>query len=296
MTHSLNIRGSLYEIKRPQVMGIINVTPDSFYAGSRVDLSEVLARVEVMLRDGADMLDLGGYSTRPGAAEVSAEEEVDRLLPAIDKIRSRYEDVIISIDTFRADVARACMEHGADIINDISGGDMDPEMFATVAELNAPYILMHTRGTPATMQSLTDYEDVTAEVLKDLAFKCDRLRQMGVSDIIIDPGYGFAKTVDQNYELLGNQRAFEALGCPILTGISRKTMIWKELGITPAESLNGTTALNMLALMNGADILRVHDVKEASETVRIYEAYRRNLTDRHIITTRGEGKTRIELI
>ena len=273
MTHSLNIRGSLYEIERPQVMGIINVTPDSFYAGSRVDLSELLARVEVMLRDGADMLDLGGYSTRPGAAEVSAEEEVDRLLPAIDKIRSRYEDVIISIDTFRADVARACMEHGADIINDISGGDMDPEM-----------------------QSLTDYEDVTAEVLKDLAFKCDRLRQMGVSDIIIDPGYGFAKTVDQNYELLGNQRAFEALGCPILTGISRKTMIWKELGITPAEALNGTTALNMLALMNGADILRVHDVKEASETVRIYEAYQRNLTDRHIITTRGEGKTRIELI
>lgn len=281
----LNIRGNLVEFTRPAVMGIVNVTPDSFYDGSRTSASEAADRVAAMLDDGADMIDLGGYSSRPGAEAVSVTEELERLLPAIDSIRERFPDVLLSVDTFRAAVAEKCLSHGADIINDIGGGDLDHAMFETVARTGAPYILMHMRGTPASMQSMTDYTDVAADVLRDLAFKTDRLHRLGVCDVIIDPGFGFAKTVDQNYRLLGALGAFRELGCPVLAGVSRKTMIWKELGISPGESLNGTTAINMIALINGADILRVHDVRECAETVRLYEAYRRNMPEEtHVIS------------
>lgn len=262
---------------RPVVMGIINVTPDSFYAASRRDADGAALQAAAMVQAGCDIIDLGGYSSRPGAADVTPEEESARLLPAIKTIRDAVGDAVpLSIDTFRASVAEACVAAGADIINDISGGDLDDDMFDTVARLRVPYILMHTRSNPADMQSHTQYEDVTAEVVRDLAFKIDRLRQLGVADVIADPGFGFAKTLDQNYELMANLMAFKALHCPLLVGISRKSMIYKELGLTPQESLNATTALHMAALINGADILRVHDVKEAVETVRIYEALQRN--------------------
>lgn len=283
----LNIKGDLREYKRPLVMGIINVTPDSFYASSRTSLDSVRAKAREMLASGADIIDLGGCSTRPGAPIPSEKEEMSRLLPAIKEIREECgADALISVDTFRSNVAAESVNAGADIINDISGGDLDADMFATVAGLKVPYVLMHTRGTPDRMQSLTEYEDIGAEVLRDLAFKTDRLHQLGVSDIIIDPGFGFAKTLDQNYRLLGDLPAFTRIGCPLLVGISRKSMIFKELGITPEEALNGTTALNMTALMNGADILRVHDVKEACECVRLFSAYARNPQNpAHSITT-----------
>lgn len=288
---TLNIAGRLRIWQRPLVMGIINVTPDSFYAGSRTAPGDVAARAVRMVSEGCDMLDIGGYSSRPGADTVSEAEECARLLPAVAAIREGVgDDVPVSVDTFRASVASKCIDAGADIINDISGGDLDPDMFSTVAALKVPYILMHTRGNPAEMQHLTDYEDVTAEVLRDLAFKIDRLRQEGVADIIADPGFGFAKTLDQNYELMDNLRVFRELRCPLLVGISRKSMLYKELGIQATDALNATTALNMAALMNGADILRVHDVKEAVETVRVYMALRRNMTsDERLITEQDNG-------
>lgn len=285
----LNIKGRLKRWDTPVVMGILNVTPDSFYPGSRVSIAEIADRAGEMLVAGAGMLDLGGYSTRPGAASVSPQEEIDRLAPALEAISAAFPEAVVSVDTFRASVAREAVRLGAAIINDIGGGTLDGEMFATVAELKVPYILMHMRGTPATMQQLTDYSDVTAEVLEDLAFKTDELRQLGVCDVIIDPGFGFAKTVDQNYELLAGMPALRRIQAPILAGISRKTMIWKELGITPSESLNGTTALNMACLMQGADILRVHDVKEAAETVAIFNALKRNTPEeaRQILTSKN---------
>ena len=296
MEISFNLNGRLFTADRPLVMGIVNVTPDSFFAASRVDGDGLLSRVAVMIDEGADILDIGGYSTRPGAAEVSADEELARLLPAVNRVREAYPDAIISVDTFRADVARKCVEAGADIINDIGGGDLDPDMFATVADLKVPYVLMHMRGTPADMQSRTDYDDVAADVLRDLAFKTDRLHQMGVCDVVVDPGFGFAKNVDQNFRLLASLRAFRSLGCAVLAGLSRKTMVWKELGITPDEALNGTTAVNMIALLNGADILRVHDVKEAVQTVRLFEAYRRNLPPcRSVSVTGPDGITNLEI-
>lgn len=273
----INIRGSLYPLDRPAIMGIVNVTPDSFFASSRTpDESSIIERASKMLADGADMLDLGGYSSRPGADEVTPQEEFRRLSLGIRAIRSRFPDVVISVDTFRAEVARRCVEElGADIINDISGGDLDPDMFATVASLGVPYILMHMRGNPETMQSLCGYGDVAAEVLSDLARKEARLREMGVCDIIIDPGFGFAKDLEQNYRLMGALASFRALGCPLLVGVSRKSMIFKLLGVTPQEALNGTTVLNTVALLSGANILRVHDVKEASECRAIVEALRK---------------------
>lgn len=265
--------GELYSLSRPKVMGIINVTPDSFYSKSRIaDIPSFEARLDIMLADGADIIDLGGYSSRPGCKDISADEEFSRLAPALECIRRRDEHIIVSIDTFRADVARKCVEQfGADIINDIAGGTLDPEMFPTVAEMKVPYILMHMRGNPQNMTTLTEYSDVTAEVISDLAFKLDALHQLGVCDVIIDPGFGFAKDTDGNFTLLRELPAFRELGCPILAGLSRKSMIWRALGISPEESLNGTTALNMAALMGGADILRVHDVKEAKECVTLYE-------------------------
>lgn len=268
---SLNIRGRLVEFACPAVMGILNVTPDSFYSKSRcVSDTQIKERVSELLEAGADMIDIGGYSSRPGADNVSVEEETARVVKGVALTREVSPNAIISVDTFRASVARKAVEAGADIINDISGGDLDPDMFATVAELKVPYILMHTRGTPQTMSGLTDYDDVTADVIAELSEKVDRLSLMGVNDVIIDPGFGFGKTVEQNYELLRGLSALHCFHRPLLVGVSRKSMIYKPLALTPAESLNGTTVINTLSLAQGASILRVHDAAPAVEAVKIF--------------------------
>lgn len=269
---SICVRGRLLSFSEPAVMGIINVTPDSFYAGSRMaDGKAALECARRMLAEGAAIIDLGACSTRPGAESVSASKEYDRLRVALEAIRTELPEAVISIDTFRADVAERCVrEWGADIINDIGGGTLDPEMFSTIAELQVPYVLMHTRGTPDVMQKLTDYEDVTAEVIEYLARKADELHQLGVCDVIIDPGFGFAKTVSRNFEMLGRLGEFRKLGMPILVGLSRKTLIRNTIGVTAEDALNGTTVLNTLALaQNGVDILRVHDVRPAVEAVKL---------------------------
>lgn len=270
---SLNIHGRLIEYDRPAVMGIINVTPDSFYAGSRTPADEIGRRVRSMIDDGADMIDIGAYSSRSGAAEVSESEEIDRLSEGMAALREAAPDVVVSVDTFRASVAKVAIEQmGADIVNDISGGDLDGRMFETVASLRVPYILMHMRGTPADMQTLTDYPDgVTAEVLRDLSVKLRTLRLAGVNDVIVDPGFGlFAKTLEQNYRLMADLPMFaEMLDAPVLVGVSRKSMVTRALGITAKDALNGTTVLNTIALLGGAQILRVHDVKACAEAVRI---------------------------
>lgn len=270
-TYSLNLHGKLVTIDRPWVMGIINVTPDSFYSGSRVnDESSLIERVHQMIADGADIIDVGACSTRPGSEQVGGQGEMERLQWALQIIRRVAPDVILSVDTYRANVALRCVEEwGADIINDISGGMLDKEMFTTVARLHVPYVLMHMRGTPETMSSLTDYDNVAADVLEWMARRIDDLRQMGVADVIADPGFGFAKTVNQNYELLARLHAFHALNAPLLVGVSRKRMIYTPLGCNAEEALNGTTVINTLALQQGAHILRVHDVKAAAEAVKL---------------------------
>jgi dihydropteroate synthase len=276
-TYSLNLNGRLVLIDRPWVMGIINVTPDSFYSASRVnDEAALVERVRQMVADGADVLDVGACSTRPDSQSVDAQGEMQRLQWALAVIRREAPDVVISVDTFRADVARRCVEQwGADIINDISGGTLDEEMFSTVASLGVPYVLTHTRGTPATMSSMTDYGDVAADVLEWMARRIDELRQMGVADVIADPGFGFAKDVEQNYRLLTCLDAFHALNAPLLVGVSRKRMVYMPLGITPDEALNGTTVVNTMALERGAHILRVHDVKAAVQAVTLTAMARR---------------------
>ena len=252
-------------------MGILNVTPDSFFAGSRTTSEKtVLERAEKLLAEGAAILDIGGYSSRPGALDIPAEEEKNRIVPAIKSITKEFPAAIISADTFRADVAEAAVNAGAAIINDISGGTIDGRMFATTAALQVPYILMHMRGTPQTMQTLTAYEELLPEMLRYFAEKVDALRRLGVNDIILDPGFGFAKTVAQNYEILNQLEIFRMLELPVLAGMSRKSMTYKTLNVGPEEALNGTTALNMLALTKGAKILRVHDVKEAVQTIKLY--------------------------
>ncbi len=271
---SLNISGKLIEYQSPAVMGIVNVTPDSFFGGSRTfDADAISIRVQKLIDDGADMIDIGAYSSRPGADDVSPAEELRRIELGMKQIRLIAPEIPVSIDTFRADVAREAVKNlSVNIINDISGGDLDKNMFNTVAELKVPYILMHMRGTPATMQSLTDYGQigVTAAVIQDLAKKINSLALLGVNDIIVDPGFGFSKTLDQNYELLASLEAFHCLECPILVGVSRKSMITKYLGISSDDALNGTTVINTLALERGAAILRVHDVKPAAEAVKLY--------------------------
>ncbi len=266
------------DFSRPKVMGIINVTPDSFYSQSRTFSQDAIARrLDGMLAEGADIIDIGGYSTRPGADPVSPEEEYSRLALALETVRKRHPETVVSVDTFRAEVARRCVEDWqADIINDIGGGTLDPEMWPTVADLKVPYILMHMRGTPQTMQSMTDYEDVAADVISDLAHKAARLHALGVADVIIDPGYGFAKTIDQNYRLLAAIPEFRKMGMPVLVGISHKTMIWRPLGITPEESTLPTVALDAMALQLGADIVRVHEVLPAVQTVKMLGLLRRN--------------------
>ena len=255
----------------PKVMAIINVTPDSFFSGSRMQTAaDITSRVRQVREEGADILDIGGYSSRPGADEVSPDEEYSRLARGLEVVHREWPEAVVSIDTFRSDVARRCIEEwGADIVNDISGGTLDPEMWAMVGELKPVYVLMHMRGNPSNMQSLTDYDDVTAEVITDLSRKCYELRGLGVNDIIIDPGFGFAKTVSQNFQLLNELVEFCKMGMPVLAGLSRKSMIWKTLGVTPEESLAGTIALNAIALDRGANILRVHDVKAAAQTVKL---------------------------
>lgn len=273
---SIDIDGRLITFDVPKVMGIVNVTPDSFFPGSRVSGSEeITERVRTMLAEGADILDIGGYSSRPGADEVSPGEEYSRLARGLEAIRKVKEDVVVSVDTFRADVARRCVEEwNVGIINDIAGGNLDPEMWDTVADLDVPYVLMHMRGNPKTMGSLTEYKDVTAETLSALAEKTALLREKGVRDVVIDPGFGFAKTVEQNYQLLSDLKEFKIIGAPVLVGISRKTMIWKPLEITPDNAANGTTVLNTIALLNGADILRVHDVRNAVEAIKLVSQLR----------------------
>lgn len=278
MKPTVSIKGELHSFSTPKVMGIINTTPDSFFSGSRTPESASIAeRVATMIESGVDYFDIGGYSSRPGASDISPNEEYARVAPALEIIRNLAPEIPVSVDTFRSSVARKCIEDwDVEIINDISGGTLDPEMWETVAELKVAYILMHLRGNPATMQTLTEYDDVVAEVLSDLAFKIASLRQLGVADIIVDPGFGFAKTADQNFSLLANMKVFRETRSPILAGLSRKSMIWKTLSSSPEESLNGTTALNMVALMNGADILRVHDVAEAKECVALFNKLNQN--------------------
>lgn len=264
-------KGNLIDLSRPKVMGIINATPDSFYDGGKnVNIEKAMFTVEKMLSDGADIIDIGGYSTKPNAKEVSMEEEEERVIPLIKTIIQKFPDIVISIDTFRSKVAERAVTVGASIINDVSGGNLDDEMFKTVAKLKVPYILMHMRGTPATMQKLTDYDYLIKDIVLELSEKLKILRSLQVNDVIIDPGFGFAKSLAQNYEILNNLSYFKQLECPVLVGVSRKSMIYKLLGVEAVDALNGTTALNMAALLNGASILRVHDVKEAVETVKIY--------------------------
>lgn len=268
---TINVRGRLVSFDEPQVMGILNVTPDSFFATSRCrSEEEIRQRICMMRREGATMVDIGAYSSRPGAEEVSVEEELRRLLPAVGIVREEWPDAIISVDTFRAEVARQAVEAGADIINDISGGEMDKDMFLTVAELHVPYILMHMQGTPQDMQKAPHYDNLMCEVFRSLGERVEELHEAGVADVIVDPGFGFGKTMAQNYEMMARLGEFRLLGCPILVGISRKSMVYRLLDTTPEESLNGTTALNTIALMNGASILRVHDVREAVEAIKIY--------------------------
>lgn len=270
---TLNIRGALLDLSTPVVMGILNITPDSFYAGSRVAAAdEIVEKAGRMRSEGAGMIDIGGYSTRPGAREVSAEEEGDRIESAVEPLAKFFPDLIISVDTFRAEVAERGIRKGAHIVNDVAGGTLDDAMFDVVARLRIPYILMHMRGTPQTMNSLTDYERLVPDILRDLRQKVAVLQSKGVADLIIDPGFGFAKTIAQNFELMRELRQFQLLGYPVLVGISRKTTIYKTLHISPEEALNGTTVLNTLALERGASILRVHDVKPAVEAVKLWMA------------------------
>jgi dihydropteroate synthase len=272
---TIKIQGRLLDLSSPSVMGILNITPDSFYSVSRMEsMDKVLESTGQMQQDGATFIDIGGYSTRPGAREVTVLEEAERVLPAIEALNKYFPELIISIDTFRSEVARQSVFSGAHIINDVSGGILDDNMFDTVAQLGVPYILMHMRGTPQTMSKLTVYDSLVGDILKELQQKLTVLRQKGVSDIIIDPGFGFAKTTAQNFELMKNLSAVHELGCALLVGISRKGMIYKTLNISAGEALTGTIVLNTVSLQQGASILRVHDVKPAVEGVKLWETTR----------------------
>lgn len=269
----INVNGRLMDLSEPQVMGILNVTPDSFYAGSRMETEkDIINRLHQITSEGASILDIGAYSSRSGAEHISAEEEMNRLRAGLDLVRKHQPEAVVSVDTFRADVAKMCVEeYGVAIINDISAGHMDPAMFETIAKLSVPYIMMHMQGTPQDMQMNPHYDNLLKEVFLYFAERVQKLRDLGVKDIIIDPGFGFGKTLEHNYELMNHLDEFRLFELPLLVGISRKSMIYKLLGTTPEEALNGTTVLNTLALMKGANILRVHDVKAAKETVTLVE-------------------------
>jgi dihydropteroate synthase len=269
---TINCKGQLIDLSTPKIMGILNVTPNSFYDGGKYSLeADVLSQVGKMLDEGATFIDIGAYSSKPNAEFVSEEEEVNRLVPIIQLIMSHFPEALLSIDTFRSKIASIGIENGAALINDISAGSLDEKMMEVIAKYNVPYIMMHMRGTPQTMKSLTNYENIVKEMLLYFSEKVTKARSLGINDLIIDPGFGFAKTLDQNYEVLQNLELFQVLDLPILAGISRKSMVYKPLGLTADDALNGTTVLNTIALSKGANILRVHDVKEAVECVKLFE-------------------------
>jgi dihydropteroate synthase len=268
---TINCKGQLIELTTPKVMGILNVTPNSFYDGGMYKSgSEMLTKVGKMLNDGATFIDVGAYSSKPSAEYVSEEEELQRIIPIVNLILEYYPETLLSVDTFRSEVAKVCIENGAAIVNDISAGNLDDKMLETIAKYNVPYIMMHMRGTPETMQKMTSYDDIVKEILFYFSEKVARARSFGINDLIIDPGFGFAKTLDQNYEVLQKMELFEILELPLLAGFSRKSMIYKTLQFSAEEALNGTTILNTIALTKGAKILRVHDVKEAMECVTLF--------------------------
>jgi dihydropteroate synthase len=269
--HSLNLRGKIMDLSVPRVMGILNLTPDSFYdGGSYAGIPEIMKKVDEMVRDGADIIDIGGYSSRPGADHVTPEEEAGRIFPVLEAVRKSHPDIPLSLDTFRAELAaRAIRDFGIDMVNDITGGEGDKSMYKVVSENRVAYVLMHMRGTPATMQKLTDYRDIMSELIAYFAIRKEKLRSMGAVDVIIDPGFGFAKTLDQNYFILHHMADLRILEVPILAGLSRKSMIYNHLNISPDEALAGTITLNTVALLNGASILRVHDVREAVQAIAL---------------------------
>jgi len=271
LPYTINVGGKLMDLSEPQVMGVLNVTPDSFYSASRKNSeAEIRERVNAIISEGGSIIDIGAYSSRPGADNISAAEEMSRLRGALQILRNEAPETVVSVDTFRNDVAKMCVEeYGVQIINDISGGELDSKMFETVAALGVPYILMHMKGNPQTMQVEPYYDDLLTEILQYFGSKVQQLHELGVKDIILDPGFGFAKTLDHNYQLMNRMQDLQVLGLPILVGVSRKSMIYKLLDATPEGALNGTTVLNTLALLKGASILRVHDVKEAVEAVQI---------------------------
>ncbi|SEL96622.1 dihydropteroate synthase [Aquimarina amphilecti] len=272
---TINCKGSLIDLSTPKVMGILNLTPDSFYDGGKYkDESQILYQTEKMLQEGATFIDLGAYSSRPGADHISIEEEENRILPIVTLILSKFPNTILSIDTFRSKIAKQCIEAGAAIINDISAGSLDKEMIKIVGALKVPYIMMHMKGTPQTMKSLNQYDNLIEDIQLYFSQKIIEAIKEGINDLIIDPGFGFAKNIDQNFELLNKLDLLNIQEYPILAGISRKSMIYKSLNINPSESLNGTTSLNTIALLKGASILRVHDVKEAMECVTLFHRYK----------------------
>ena len=269
---NINIRGNLYDFSSPKVMGILNITPDSFYDGGKFkDDQKIKNHINKMINDGMDILDIGGYSSRPGASKVSISEELERVIPTLIFIKKNFKNLIISIDTFRSEVAKASLIEGADIINDISAGVFDPKMMDVISKFNCPYILMHMKGNPRNMQNSPKYKHTAVEIIQFLAERIKVARKKNIVDIIVDPGFGFGKTVEHNFEILNNLENFKALDAPLLTGFSRKSMIFKTLKTTSDEALNGTSSVNTIALMKGANILRVHDVKEAKECIILYE-------------------------
>lgn len=267
---NINCNGNLIDLTTPKVMGILNVTPNSFYDGGKhKEINSIIHQVDKMLSEGADFIDIGAYSSKPSAEFVSEEEEIKRLVPILKSLVEIFPNIFLSVDTFRANVAKAAVENGVAMVNDISAGFLDEKMLETVAELKVPYIMMHMRGNPQTMQSLTDYNDIVKEMIFYFSERIQKARSYGISDIVIDPGFGFAKTLEQNYEVLHKMELFEMLELPILVGVSRKSMIYKVLENSPQEALNGTSVLNTIALQKGAKILRVHDVKEAVECIKL---------------------------
>lgn len=266
----INCKGQLIDLSTPKIMGILNITPDSFYDGGRRKTTrEFLLHTEEMLRAGADFIDVGAYSSRPGAVDISEEEELQRILPVAESLLKNFPDILLSIDTFRSRIAKEAVEAGAAIVNDISAGNLDPKMMEVVAKLQVPYIMMHMRGNPTTMKNLNEYEDLLQDILFYFSEKIAQARDLGINDLIIDPGFGFSKNIRQNFELLSHLELFKNLDLPILSGVSRKSFIYKTLDMEPDEALNGTTVLNTVSLIKGADILRVHDVKEAVEAVKL---------------------------
>ena len=267
---TINCKGQIIDLSTPKIMGILNITPNSFYDGGKYSLeNNAIAQVEKMLKEGATFIDIGAYSSKPNAEFVSEEEELNRIIPVVKTLIKEFPDSLLSIDTFRSTVAQECINNGAALINDISAGSLDEKMMEVIASNNVPYIMMHLRGTPQTMQDQTNYEHIINEILTYFSDKVNKARSLGINDLIIDPGFGFAKTTDQNYEILSNLELFKMLELPILAGISRKSMIYKTLDTSPEEALNGTTVLNTIAITKGATIIRVHDVKEAMECVKL---------------------------